>query len=127
MQRDDRAFSRLEQDLTDYFAGRRVRWRDRLDLSTGTPFERQVWRALRRIPYGTVRSYAWVARAIGRPNAARAVGQAVGRNPLGILIPCHRVVRGDGSIGGFGGGIGIKRFLLRLDGVTAAGGFYSSR
>ena len=126
VQRDERAFSLLRQDLADYFAGRRVRWRDRLDLSKGTPFQQQVWQALRRIPYGSVRSYAWVARAIGRPKAARAVGQAVGRNPLGVLIPCHRVIRGDGSMGGFGAGPQIKRFLLRLEGVVTADGSYFS-
>ncbi|NQU10361.1 methylated-DNA--[protein]-cysteine S-methyltransferase [bacterium] len=93
-------------------------WRDRipLDLSAGTDFQRRVWRTLRSIPFGETRSYAWVARRVGRPRAARAVGAACGANPVPVLVPCHRVVAGDGSLGGFSAGLGWKRRLLALEG-----------
>jgi methylated-DNA-[protein]-cysteine S-methyltransferase len=81
----------------------------------GTEFQRQVWAALRRIPYGETTSYGEIARAIGRPAAVRAVGAANGRNPICILIPCHRVIGADGSLTGFGGGLDRKSFLLRLE------------
>ncbi len=88
---------------------------DELDLSTATPFQRQVWEKTRLIPYGETRSYSWVAEQIGKPGAARAVGQALGRNPLPIIIPCHRVVASDGKLCGFAGGLGMKRRLLSLE------------
>lgn len=88
-----------------------------LDLSGGTDFDRAVWRALRAIPAGKVRTYGEVARAIGSPRAARAVGNACGRNPVAIVVPCHRVVAA-GGIGGFGAGLGVKRRLLALEGVS---------
>lgn len=87
-----------------------------LDLH-GTAFQREVWRALCAIPYGETRSYGDVARAIGRPNAVRAVGLANGRNPVSIVVPCHRVIGGDGSLTGYGGGLDRKRFLLNLESV----------
>ena len=89
-----------------------------LDLENNTPFQVKVWNALRAIPYGRVRSYGWVARKIGRPNAARAVGAACGANPVPLLVPCHRVVAGDGSLGGFSGGLSNKRRLLKLEGIS---------
>ena len=89
----------------------------------GTPFERQVWRALLQVPYGETRTYAWLARQIGRPRAARAVGQALGKNPLPLFFPCHRIVAVKGR-GGFSGGLAIKEFLLRLEG---GGPFPASR
>ena len=89
-----------------------------LDLEQGTPFQRDVWRALLEIPRGETRSYRWVAERVGRPRAVRAVGQAVGANPLPIVVPCHRVVRSDGSLGGFGGGLAMKKRLLNLEGAT---------
>lgn len=101
-----------------YFNGHRVDFPDRLDLSRATPFQRRVWQAARLIPYGETRSYAWVAGQIGKPNAARAVGQALGRNPLPVIIPCHRVLAANGGIGGFSGGIETKKFLLSLEGAT---------
>jgi len=82
----------------------------------GTPFERDVWRALQTIPYGQCVSYQWVAIQIGRPMATRAVGNAVGNNPIPIIIPCHRVIRKDGSLGGFSSGLSIKRALLKIEG-----------
>jgi methylated-DNA-[protein]-cysteine S-methyltransferase len=88
-----------------------------LDLDQGTAFQRQVWQTLLEIPRGETRSYQWVAERIGRPRAARAVGQAVGANPLAIVVPCHRVVASDGSLGGFGGGLALKETLLRIEGA----------
>lgn len=83
----------------------------------GTPFQQQVWRALRDVPYGTTATYKQIATAIGRPTAVRAVGAANGRNPLPIVVPCHRVIGSDGSLTGFAGGLALKRLLLRLEGV----------
>lgn len=113
----DRLGAGLVRELREYFAGTR---RDfSLPLrAEGTPFQREVWEALRRIPCGETRSYAELARELGRPGAARAVGQANGRNPLPIVVPCHRVLAADGGIGGYmgawgtGSGIATKRWLL---------------
>ena len=88
-----------------------------LRLVGGTPFQRAVWQAILSIPLGATISYAELARRVGRPAAARAVGQAVGSNPIPLLIPCHRVVGSDGGLGGFGGGLPMKRVLLRQEGV----------
>jgi methylated-DNA-[protein]-cysteine S-methyltransferase len=101
--------------LLEYFAGRRRRFE--LPLApAGTAFQRQVWDALATIPWGELRSYADIARAIERPTAVRAVGAANGRNPLPIVVPCHRVIGSDGSLTGFAGGLEIKRQLLELEG-----------
>jgi O-6-methylguanine DNA methyltransferase len=105
----------LHTQLKRYFTGEPVRFRVPLDLSTGTAFQRKVWRVLQQIPYGQTRSYAWVARQIGSPRATRAVGIACGANPVPILVPCHRVVRSDGSLGGFSAGVGWKARLLALE------------
>jgi len=86
-----------------------------LDTSKGTPFQREVWNALSRIPFGETRSYVEIAGSIGRPRAARAVGQACGKNPLAILIPCHRVVATGGKLGGYTGGLDFKEALLKLE------------
>ena len=88
-----------------------------VDLSGGSTFQRRVWRAILRIPYGRVRSYKWVALRVGGPRYARAVGRALGSNPVPIVIPCHRVVAQDASLGGFTGGLRTKRRLLQLDGT----------
>lgn len=85
----------------------------------GTDFQKDVWSALVRIPYGTTTTYGRVAAEVGRPNGSRAVGAAVGRNPIGIIIPCHRVIGADGSLTGFGGGLDNKVALLHLEGVAA--------
>jgi O-6-methylguanine DNA methyltransferase len=87
-------------------------------LTDGTDFQERVWAALREIPYGETRSYEEIARAIGNPRAVRAVGSANGANRIPIVIPCHRVVRADGTLGGYGGELWRKRFLLRLEGHT---------
>jgi len=81
----------------------------------GTPFQEAAWRALTKIPYGVTRSYGEQARAIGKPKAVRAIGAANGRNPIPIIIPCHRVIGADGSLTGFGGGMETKQFLLELE------------
>ena len=119
--RDDVALADALRLLRRYFAGERESFRGlKLDLSAGSPFQQAVWRELRRIPWGEVISYSELARRVGRPRAARAVGNAVGRNPLPIVIPCHRVIKADGSIGGFGCGVEIKRALLGIEGIAAA-------
>jgi methylated-DNA-[protein]-cysteine S-methyltransferase len=108
---------RLAQQLKQYAAGKTVRWSVPVDLSSGTHFQQKVWRSLTKIPRGRTQSYAWVARKIGKPNATRAVGTACGANPVPVVIPCHRVIASDGSLGGFGGGLPMKRRLLRLEGA----------
>ena len=114
--RDAQRCKHAAQQLGEYFAGRR---RDfELPLApVGTDFQLRVWKALCAIPYGAVRNYGDIARAIGQPKASRAVGQANGRNPLPIVIPCHRVLAGDGTIGGYSSGLTIKHRLLALEGV----------
>jgi methylated-DNA-[protein]-cysteine S-methyltransferase len=102
------------RQLERYFAGS-LRQFDLPLAPQGTPFQLDVWRALLRIPYGSTISYGELARGIGRPAASRAVGAANGRNPLPIVVPCHRVIGADGSMTGFGGGIAIKRALLDLE------------
>lgn len=109
---------RIARELDRYFSGEPVRFEDlELDLSDSTEFERSVYRATRAIPFGKVATYGQIAKAIGNPKAARAVGQALGNNPIAIVIPCHRVVSGDGGLGGFTGGLHWKRKLLRHEGV----------
>ena len=105
---------RAKEELGEYFAGRRRRFELPID-EPGTPFEERVWGELRRIPYGETRSYEELAAAVGRPGGARAVGQANGRNRVAIVVPCHRVVNKGGRLGGYGGGLWRKRFLLELE------------
>jgi len=101
--------------LADYFAGRESPLDLKLEFREGTPFERSVWEAARRVPYGSVSSYGALAARIGTPGASRAVGNALGKNPIPIVVPCHRVIHGDRSIGGFSSGLAWKRFLLKLE------------
>jgi O-6-methylguanine DNA methyltransferase len=114
---DARPFARLFDMVERYFAGERVDFDLPLD-PCGTSFQLAVWESLRRIPYGTTWSYQSVAREVGRPLGAHAVGQAVGRNPLGLIVPCHRVIAADGTLGGFGGLEHLKLRLLALEGVN---------
>jgi methylated-DNA-[protein]-cysteine S-methyltransferase len=108
----------LANDLTRYCTGASVSFRKyAVDLEAIPPFLRQVLLATRAIPFGQLRTYGWLAAQTGRPGAARAVGQAMARNPLPIIIPCHRVVASNGGLGGFGGGLELKRKLLSLEGV----------
>lgn len=104
------------QQLAAYFAGGRRRF-DLPLAARGTPFQQAVWNALTRIPYGATASYVELARSIGRPTASRAVGAANGRNPLSIVVPCHRVIGAGGLLTGFGGGLPTKAFLLSLEGA----------
>ena len=113
-QRDATPFREVCRQLDEYFAGARKVFALRLAPS-GTPFQLAVLQELQRIPYGETRSYSEVARAIGRPSAQRAVGAANGRNPIPIIIPCHRVIGQSGKLVGFGGGLPVKRYLLDLE------------
>src|SRR6185295_2249976 len=113
--RDAKRCSAACAQLTEYFAGRRREF-DLPLAPRGTPFQQRVWRALRAIPFGVVRTYGDVARDIGQPKAVRAVGQANGRNPIPIVVPCHRVIGKDGSLTGFGGGLSTKDWLLAHEG-----------
>ncbi|WP_438444808.1 methylated-DNA--[protein]-cysteine S-methyltransferase [Gorillibacterium sp. sgz5001074] len=106
------------RQLKDYFGGSRTSFDLPLDLR-GTPFQLQVWRALGQIPYGQIRSYKQIAEAIGSPKAVRAVGGANNRNPVPIIIPCHRVIGAGGALVGYGGGLPIKQFLLHHEGIPA--------
>lgn len=114
--RDDRKLKNVIHELSDYFNGNRINFKSQLDLSIGTEFQRMVWEKVREIPYGELRSYKWIAHEIGNPGAVRAVGNAVGENPVPPIIPCHRVIRSDGNLGGFSSGIALKKWLLRLEG-----------
>jgi O-6-methylguanine DNA methyltransferase len=105
------------QELSEYVDGKRRNFSVPVDLSHGTPFQRRVWRAILRIPYGRVRSYRWVAEKVGGKQYARAVGMALGSNPVPIIVPCHRIIAHDGSLGGFGCGLPMKRRLLKLEGT----------
>ena len=112
---------RLVRELDDYFNGARTTFSVPLDAATGTPFQRKVWEKGTEIPFGETRSYAQVAEAAGNPRAARAVGSANKRNRIPILIPCHRVVHADGTLGGYNSGVHIKKVLLQLEGVSLPG------
>ena len=103
-------------ELREYFDGKRTRFSFALDLH-GTEFQKRCWKALTRIPYGKTKTYAQIAKEVGRPKAFRAVGQANHRNPMAIVVPCHRVLQADGSLGGYGGGLDKKATLLRLEGA----------
>jgi len=109
-----------EKELREYFSGRRQKFTVKLDLD-GTEFQRTAWEAMRRIPFGSTISYGDQAKAIGKPKAFRAVGSANGRNPVPIIVPCHRVLASDGSLGGYSLGLSMKRRLLALEGVSVAG------
>lgn len=107
---------RAREQLDQYFAGQRQRFDLALDLSAGSAFQQAVWQALLAIPYGATSNYGAISATIGKPRATRAVGGAIGRNPLGIVVPCHRVIGADGSLTGYAGGVERKIALLRLEG-----------
>ena len=112
--RADEPFDAVRDQLGEYFAGERTGFDVPL-APLGTPFQEQVWEGLRRIPYGRTASYGDIARGIGHPSASRAVGMANGRNPISIIVPCHRVIGSDGRLTGYAGGVERKRFLLELE------------
>lgn len=109
--------SALKKELDLYFLGKLREFKFPLHVLGGTAFERKVWDCLLRIPYGETRSYAWVAREIQNPKAQRAVGRANGKNRIPIVIPCHRVISSDGALGGYSGGLPIKKALLQVEGI----------
>jgi methylated-DNA-[protein]-cysteine S-methyltransferase len=113
-QRDDAQWSAVAKQLREYFDGKRRDFEIPLDVE-GTEFQTKVWAALRKIPFGRTASYADIARKIGKPKAMRAVGMANGRNPVSIVVPCHRVIGADGSLTGYGGGLDRKKILLDLE------------
>jgi methylated-DNA-[protein]-cysteine S-methyltransferase len=107
-------------ELNEYFGGQRARFDVPLDWGSMAPFQRAVLEATVSVPFGHVETYAGIARKIGKPGATRAVGNALGRNPIPVIVPCHRVIRSDATIGGYTGGLGIKYRLLAIEGVTLA-------
>lgn len=120
--RQETSSSRLQaarKQLTEYLAGTRTSFNLPLDLSEGTNFQRQVWKTLQSVPYGQLRSYQALAARVGGKQYARAVGNAVGANPLPIVIPCHRIVTRNSSLGGFSGGLPTKQRLLALEGTLS--------
>jgi methylated-DNA-[protein]-cysteine S-methyltransferase len=120
---DNAVLRKTQSQLDAYFAGA-LRAFDLPLHPVGTPFQREVWSMLARIPYGETWSYGAVAKRIGKPEAVRAVGAANGRNPIPIVLPCHRVIGADGSLTGFGGGLPTKQFLLALEGALPGGDLF---
>jgi methylated-DNA-[protein]-cysteine S-methyltransferase len=113
----------LVRQVRRYFEGKPVAFEADLDFTVGTPFQRRVWQIVCAIPYGEVRTYQWIGLEMGRPEAMRAIGAAVGANPIPLIVPCHRVVQADGGIGGFSapGGVAVKRAMLEFEGLTVIG------
>ena len=118
LQADHPTLLRAQQQLEAYFAGQQLDFDLPLDLSSGTEFQQAVWRALLRIPRGRSTAYGALAQELGKPQAARAVGAAVGRNPLSIIVPCHRVLGAQGGLTGYAGGLPRKVALLQLEGLA---------
>jgi methylated-DNA-[protein]-cysteine S-methyltransferase len=117
--RDDAALASARRQLEEYFAGERRAFDVELETA-GTPWQKRVWSKVAAIPYGETRTYREIARAVGQPQAVRAVGAANGANPVSIVVPCHRVVGSDGSLHGYGGGLDVKRALLELEASVIA-------
>ncbi len=107
--------AQVKKELTEYFGEGRREFECKTEFIQGTPFERQVWLALKEVPYGETRTYKWMAEKVGNPRACRAVGQALGKNPIPIVLPCHRIIESDGRLGGYSSGIEIKRRLLEIE------------
>ena len=118
--RSEKPFKLLIKELRAYFSGEPVIFTTRLDV-VGTDFQMRVWNELLKIPYGNVRSYKRLAQMVGNPQGARAVGGALNRNRVPVLIPCHRVIESSGGLGGYAYGLDIKKMLLELEGIMAAG------
>jgi len=116
-----RAPAALRRQLEEYFAGRLKRFQYPIQLTEGTDFEREVWLALPEVPYGETRTYKWLAERVGRPKATRAVGQALSKNPVPIVLPCHRIIESDGDIGGYSSGVHVKRRLLEMEYYNSLG------
>ena len=105
----------VKKELRAYFEDGRNDFTQKFAPAVGTEFEQKVWFALQEIPFGETRTYKWLAEKLGKPNAARAVGQALSKNPLPVILPCHRIIESDGSLGGYSGGTDIKRRLLEME------------
>lgn len=116
----DRAPAEMLRELREYAVGRCSKFTIPLDWSSIKPFQRAVLKAASTIPFGETRSYGWIAQKIGKPRASRAVGQALGANPIPIILPCHRVIASNGKLGGYGGGLPMKVMLLKLEGAVLA-------
>ena len=116
MEEDEKKNASFHKEQNEYFDGKRKRFLSKIHM-IGTDFQLQVWTALRSIPYGETTSYKSIAMTIGNPSATRAVGAAIGRNPVPIIVPCHRVIGENGNMVGFGGGIDRKKKLLQLEGA----------
>lgn len=114
----------LVTQFNNYFSGRPgSQFNYHIVFLSGTEFERQIWLALKRVPYGETRSYKWISAQVGRPGASRAAGQALSKNPLPIVLPCHRIIESGGGIGGYSPDVSIKRKLLEMEYYQAAGNF----
>ena len=124
---DARRLQRERRELKEYLTGRRERFEVPVDLRHVTPFQRKVLAATSRIPFGCCASYSDIARRIGQPQARRAVGGALNRNPVAIVVPCHRVIAANGSIGGYGGGLNVKRALFEIEGIHLEGSVPASQ
>ena len=114
---NEAVFKDVFAELDRYFNGEQLNFTIPLDLSHGTEFQQLVWQTLLKIPYGVTITYKELATKVGKPNATRAVGSANGKNPIAIIVPCHRVLGSSGKLGGYGGGLEIKDYLLRLEGA----------
>jgi O-6-methylguanine DNA methyltransferase len=114
--RDERAFAPLAKKIKEHLAGKKIVYKEKFDAGGATPFELKVWDITYGIPYGEVRSYDWVAKQLGNAKEVRAVGRALKHNRLPIIIPCHRVIKKTGDLGGFAGGVELKRKLLKIEG-----------
>ncbi len=115
MVKNNRELEFVINELIAFFNGSQINFKSLLDLSKGTIFQRKVWSKVSEIPYGELRTYKWIASEIGNARAVRAVGNAVGKNPVPPIVPCHRVIRSDGNLGGFSSGIPLKKWLLKLE------------
>lgn len=109
----------VKEELAEYFSKGRKEFSCATSFVDGSEFEREVWDALKEVPYGETRTYKWLAERIGRPRAFRAVGNALGKNPIPIIFPCHRIIESDGSLGGYSSGIDIKRRLIEIEYYSA--------
>ena len=118
--KEPRQFKAIEKEFDLYFSGKLKKFSVKVDLRHGTYFQQRVWQKLAYIPYGETRSYQWLATEIFQPKACRAVGNANGKNPVPLIIPCHRVIQKNGTLGGFTGGTHLKRYLINLEKETCA-------
>jgi methylated-DNA-[protein]-cysteine S-methyltransferase len=116
--RQTRSSAAACRELSEYFSGDRSAFSVKTAFTEGTEFEKKVWNMLKEVPFGETRTYKWIADRIGKPHAFRAVGHALGKNPIPIVFPCHRIIESDGSIGGYSSGVDIKRRLLEIEYYT---------